>query len=88
MYIQLEPTEIQLDEVITIGQKVEQSKLIAPMVVERLGALEIMQTASVSVFDAIGNLRGVDVTTQSMVLSTVNTRGFNSLMALTIKRQA
>lgn len=78
LYIQLEPTEIQLDEVIAIGQKVEQSKLIAPMVVERLGALELMQTASVSVFDAIGNLRGVDVTTQSMVLSTVNTRGFNS----------
>ncbi|MFZ6664256.1 TonB-dependent receptor [Peijinzhouia sedimentorum] len=78
LFIQLEPTEIQLDEIVTIGQKVEQSKLIAPMVVERLGALEIMQTASISVFDAIGNLRGVDVTTQSMVLSTVNTRGFNS----------
>ncbi|MFZ6664262.1 TonB-dependent receptor [Peijinzhouia sedimentorum] len=76
--IRLTPTDFVLDEFIVSGSKVEQERLTSPLLVEKLGIIELMQTASISVFDAIGNIRGVDVVTQSMVLNTVNTRGFNS----------
>ncbi len=76
--IRLMPSDFVLDEFIVSGSKVEQERLTSPLLVEKLGIIELMQTASISVFDAIGNIRGVDVVTQSMVLNTVNTRGFNS----------
>ncbi len=42
-----------------------------------MGAAAIREVAGPSFYDAIGNLKGVDVVTSSMLFKTMGTRGFN-----------
>ena len=50
----------------------------APLTVESLDKLAIKQTAAVSFYEGLGNLKGVDLTTASLGFTIINTRGFNS----------
>jgi len=43
-----------------------------------IDALSIRESAAANYFEAISNLKGVDITTQSMQFITINARGFNS----------
>ena len=76
--IELEEAAQQLDAVIISSEKMTVQELRAPVEISKLSLSEIQNTPSFNFYDAIGNLKGVDVTTQSVVLNSVNTRGFNS----------
>lgn len=78
LIIELEPGSIVLEEVVVSAEKISQEELRSPIQIEKMTMKELKNTASFNFFDAVTNLKGVDVATQSIIVNTVNTRGFNS----------
>ena len=68
------------EEVIVKGTEieVEQRNFRQIVSMETIDALTIRETASANFYQALSNLKGVDVVMQSMNFMTVNARGFNS----------
>lgn len=78
LIIKLEPSDIILEELVFSAEKITEEELRSPIQIEKLTVKELTNTASFNFYDAVVNLKGVDVATQSIVINTVNTRGFNS----------
>lgn len=78
LVIELEPGDVVLDELVFTSEKISEEELRSPIQIERLTVKELTNTASFNFYDAVVNLKGVDVATQSIIINTVNTRGFNS----------
>ncbi|HET6769811.1 MAG TPA: TonB-dependent receptor, partial [Chitinophagaceae bacterium] len=79
------PLEVELAAKITIGQEVvvaaarSQQRLIdAPVTVERLSSTALRNAAVPNYYEALANLKGVDMHTASIGFRTVTTRGFVS----------
>ncbi|WP_163323107.1 TonB-dependent receptor [Draconibacterium mangrovi] len=58
--------------------EVEQRNFRQIISMEKMDALTLRETASANFYQALSNLKGVDVVMQSMNFMTVNARGFNS----------
>ncbi|MCD6202401.1 MAG: TonB-dependent receptor [Bacteroidales bacterium] len=58
--------------------EVEQKTIKEAVSMEVVDALSIKETPSANFYEALANIKGVDVATQSMQFMTVNARGFNS----------
>ncbi|WP_338872893.1 TonB-dependent receptor [Spirosoma sp. SC4-14] len=76
---------ISLKEQVTLGQevvvaasRVEESVLKSPVSVERLDIRSFQSTPSASFYDAMQNIKGVDMSTQSLTFKSVNVRGFGA----------
>ncbi len=67
-----------IDVVEIKGQRISEKQKAAPLTVETMDRLAIKQTASVSFYEGMGALKGVDLTTASIGFTIINTRGFNS----------
>jgi iron complex outermembrane recepter protein len=67
-----------LTEAVVKGQRIDDKQKAAPLTVENLDAIAIKETAAVSFYNGLGNLKGVDMTTASLGFTVINTRGFNS----------
>ncbi len=78
LIVELEATEMNLGEFVIAGEKVSEEELRSPLQIERLSIKQLRNTASFNFYDAVVNLKGVDVATQSIIINTVNARGFNS----------
>lgn len=65
-------------EVVVAASRLPQRLLEAPVTVERMSNATIRNVAAPSVYEAITNLKGVDVHTASLTFRTVTTRGFVS----------
>ncbi|MBO6534568.1 MAG: TonB-dependent receptor [Balneolaceae bacterium] len=63
-------------DVVISASRVEESILQSPVSIEKIDVLDIQATASTNFYDAIGNLKGVDFSTQSLTFKSINTRGF------------
>ena len=64
---------------VTIKQNRLKEKLKeSPLTVESMGAQSIRETPASDFYEALGHLKGVDVTSASLGFRIVNTRGFNS----------
>jgi iron complex outermembrane recepter protein len=71
--------EAKVIDVVEIkGQRISDKQKAAPLTVESMDKLAIKQTASVSFYEGMGALKGVDLTTASIGFTIINTRGFNS----------
>src|SRR6187397_2026149 len=77
--------EIDLVSVSTLGQEVvvaavrsQQRILEAPVTIERLGGSALRNAAAPNYYEALANLKGVDVHTASLTFRTITTRGFVS----------
>jgi outer membrane receptor protein involved in Fe transport len=66
-----------MDEVIVSASRVEESILQSPVSIEKLDLRDIQQTSSVSFYDALENLKGVEMVTSGLTFKQINTRGFN-----------
>jgi outer membrane receptor protein involved in Fe transport len=64
-------------EVVVSATRSQIRSLESPVSIERMGAAYIREVPAPSFYDAIGNLKGVDVVTSSMLFKTMGTRGFN-----------
>lgn len=76
--IKLKTNETVIDVVEIRGSRISEEQKKAPLTIESLDRLAIKQTAAVSFYEGLGNLKGVDMTTASIGFTIINTRGFNS----------
>lgn len=66
------------DQVQITASAISEKQREQPLTVESLGINAIKETPAVSFYDALGSLKGVDLTSASMGFKIINTRGFNS----------
>ena len=78
MVMELDDEVFELEEFVVSGEKIELEKLRSPIQIEKLELAAIRNTASFNFTDAVTNMKGVDVATQSIIINSVNARGFNS----------
>lgn len=76
--VTLNESYILRDEVVVSASRVEENILESPVTIEKMGILDIRQTAADNYYKAIGNLKGVDVSSSSINFQIINARGFNS----------
>ncbi|AQG79916.1 TonB-dependent receptor [Spirosoma montaniterrae] len=74
----LAESAIVADEVVVSASRVEESITKAAVTVERLGARQFANSPAANPFDALQNLKGVDLLTQSLTFKSVNLRGFGA----------
>ncbi len=77
LQIDLKPASVMGTEVVVSATRSQIRSLESPVSIERMGAAYIREVPAPSFYDAIGNLKGVDVVTSSMLFKTMGTRGFN-----------
>jgi len=65
-------------EVEIVGTRITEVLQVSPVQVEKLDIVSIKETPAANFYDALGNLKGVDITAASMGFKVINTRGFNS----------
>ncbi|MFC0775342.1 TonB-dependent receptor domain-containing protein [Terrimonas alba] len=65
------------NEVVVTASRVSESILKSPVAVEKLDIRAIRETPAASFYDALGNVKGVQLTTSSITFKVPNTRGFN-----------
>ena len=78
----METDGLILDVVELKGQRIDEKKKASALTVESLDGIAIKQTASSNFYDGLGALKGVDLTSASLGIKVVNTRGFNSTCLL------
>lgn len=76
--IELSEEMILGSDVVVSASRVEQSILDAPVSIEKMDIIAVNQTASPNYYQALKNLKGVDMTTSSINFQIINARGFNS----------
>ncbi len=64
-------------EVVVTASRVEESILRSPVAIEKLDVRAIKETPAPSFYDALENVKGVQMTTSSLTFKVPNTRGFN-----------
>ncbi|MGI4021522.1 MAG: TonB-dependent receptor [Janthinobacterium lividum] len=65
-------------EVVVAASRTPERILESPVSIERMSAAAIQQSAAPSFYDALANLKGVELSAQSLTFKSINTRGFNS----------
>jgi outer membrane receptor protein involved in Fe transport len=74
--IELQPSSAIGTEVVVSATRSQIRSLESPVSIERISNADIRQVPAPSFYDAIGNLKGVDVVTSSILFKTMGTRGF------------
>ena len=64
-------------EVVVTASRVSESILKSPVAIEKLDIRAIRETPAPSFYDALENVKGVQMTTSSLTFKVPNTRGFN-----------
>jgi outer membrane receptor protein involved in Fe transport len=64
-------------EVVVSASRVEESRLKSPVAIEKLDIRAIKESPAPSFYDALENVKGVQMTTSSLTFKVPNTRGFN-----------
>jgi iron complex outermembrane receptor protein len=77
LYIALETQTALGQEVVVTASRVPESRLKSPVAIEKLDIRAIRETASPNFYDALQNVKGVQMTTSSLTFKIPNTRGFN-----------
>ena len=78
LQVKMEEGGLILDVVEVTGQRVSEKTKAAALTIESLDANAIKQTAANNAYEGLGALKGVDLTSASIGIKVVNTRGFNS----------
>ena len=76
--ITMKPDRNVLKEVSVVQQRLSEQQEKSALTVESMDALAIKESPSVSFYDHLGTLKGVDLTSASIGFKIINTRGFNS----------
>ncbi len=74
----LEPTSVVLEDAQIVASKISEKQKQSPISVEALDLVSIKEAAAPSFYEALGNMKGVDLTSASIGFKIINTRGFNS----------
>jgi outer membrane receptor protein involved in Fe transport len=74
----LTETSILGQEVIVSASRMEEGILQSPVSIEKMDIIAIRDAPAASFYDALNNLKGVEMSTQSLTFKSFNTRGFNA----------
>jgi iron complex outermembrane receptor protein len=75
--IEMTSQEITSDVVVVTASRVEESILKSPVAIEKLDIKSIKASPAPTFYDALENVKGVQMTTSSLTFKVPNTRGFN-----------
>ncbi|TWR31052.1 energy transducer TonB [Mucilaginibacter pallidiroseus] len=76
--IQLTTQALLINEVVVTASRREEKLMKSPVAIEKLSITALKQSPGPSFYDALENVKGVQMTTTSITLKVPNTRGFNS----------
>ncbi len=75
--IQLTSQTFLANEVVVTASRTSEKILKSPVSIEKLDIRALKETPAASFYDALGNVKGVQLTTSSITFKVPNTRGFN-----------
>ena len=75
--IQLTSQTFLANEVVVTASRTSEKILRSPVSIEKLDLKALKETPAASFYDALGNVKGVQLTTSSITFKVPNTRGFN-----------
>lgn len=75
--IQLTSQSFLANAVVVTASRVSEKLLKSPVSIEKLDIRALKETPAASFYDALGNVKGVQLTTSSITFKVPNTRGFN-----------
>lgn len=67
-----------LNEVVTAASRVKESILRSPVTIEKMTLKQINENPSLTFYDGLQSLKGMEVVSSSLTYKQVNTRGFNT----------
>ncbi len=76
--VQLSEQTILGQEVVISASRMEESILQSPVSIEKMDIRDIQSAAAPSFYDQIVNLKGIDVSAQSLTFKSINPRGFGA----------
>ena len=68
----------QLDDIVVTASRLEEDLSKSPVSIEKVGARSFYQSASPSFFDALENVKGIQMLVPSLGFKVINTRGFGN----------
>jgi outer membrane receptor protein involved in Fe transport len=75
--VQLVTQTFIANEVVVTASRREEKLLQSPVTIEKLDIRSLKESPAPSFYDALGNIKGVQLTTSSLTFKVPNTRGFN-----------
>ena len=75
--IQLTTQTFLANEIVVTASRTSEKILRSPVSIEKLDIKSLKETPAASFYDALGNVKGVQLTTSSITFKVPNTRGFN-----------
>ncbi len=75
--VQLSTQSYLANEIVVTASRKEEKLLHSPVAIEKLDIKALKETPAASFYDALGNVKGVQLTTSSITFKVPNTRGFN-----------
>ncbi len=75
--IQLNTQTFIANQVVVTASRTSEKILKSPVSIDKLDIRALKETPSASFYDALGNVKGVQLTTSSITFKVPNTRGFN-----------
>ncbi len=78
MQVLLAQETVMGQEVVISASRFEESLMVSPVSIEKMGLIDIRQTAAANFYDGLSNLKGVDMNVQSLTFKLPNTRGFSN----------
>ncbi len=76
--IRLNSTMVELQEAKVFAAKISEKQKQAPLTVEALDLASMKEAPAPNFYEALGSMKGVDLTSASIGFKIINTRGFNS----------
>ncbi|WP_190242644.1 TonB-dependent receptor [Hymenobacter lapidiphilus] len=74
----LTPSATLLNETIVSASRIEENILRAPVTIDKLSTRQIERITTPEILSGLGQLKGIDVSSASMLFTSVSTRGFNT----------
>ncbi|MEP6951484.1 MAG: TonB-dependent receptor [Ginsengibacter sp.] len=75
--VQMNTQTFIANEIVVTASRKEEKLLRSPVSIEKLDIRSLKETPAASFYDALGNVKGVQLTTSSITFKVPNTRGFN-----------
>lgn len=75
---EIKPQSILVNEIVVSASRVEENIQKSPVAIDKLDIIALRETPAPSYYDAMENVKGVQLTTSSLTFKVPNTRGFNS----------
>ncbi|WP_175470944.1 TonB-dependent receptor [Hymenobacter psychrophilus] len=74
----LTPSATLLNETVVSASRIEENILRAPVTIDKLSTRQIERITTPEILSGLGQLKGIDVSSASMLFTSVSTRGFST----------